>query len=369
VVGAAQGELVRDAGAPEDCLMGFRVQVGPFGNLAALLDDCMARFEAPLTTEPIDAPAGGGGETPPENTGAEGDPPPSEPVHAGNEDDDDEFDDDPDLKDDGQPITSDRFKRVTGKLAKLNRRDKKFRTTAARLKDLEKQGLSLDDLVVKARQYDGLDQQIRSNPRLRSLIFGGEPDPVPARREPVVEPEFDEAALPFDPNENDTNRYFANLAKNSFEQHKVIRQLQERLNGFEGKDNARTEASIRQEWKSTIDTAAAYIKDEGVQTLFKDAMTAAYHNVGRNGKYRPSQIANHYLKALKVNPQQAAAATAAVAAAAPAPAPNRAATAQRIAENNRGLSRNVAPAGIPAPARNPRETLADVRKRLTGSRR
>ncbi len=354
--------------------MSFRVRAG-VDTLSALIDDCMAgRFEAPLLPETAtETPAGGGGETPPESPSAEGDPSPDPAVHAtGEEDDDDELDDDPDLKDDGQPITPDRFKRVTTKLSKLNRRDKKYRTVTARLKDLAKQGLSLDDLVVKARQYDGLDQQIRTNPRLRSLIYGGEPEPAPARSaEPVVEPEFDESALPFDPNENPTNRYFADLAKNSFEQQRVIRQLQERLTGFEGKDTARTEATIRREWKSTIDTAAAFIKDEGVQTLFKDAMTAAYHNVGRTGKMRAAQIADHYLKALKVNPAQAAAATAAVAAAAPAaaPAPNRAATAQRIAENNRGLSRNVAPAGIPTPARNPRETLADVRKRITGSRR
>lgn len=258
-------------------------------------------------------------------------------------------------------------------LAKKNR---KLRKQVAKLLPLSKrlEGVDLDDLVLSKRQYVALAEQIRTNPRLRALIHGSDADdePVKGRRTPPadVDEQFDESSLPFNPNESPTNRYFANLAKENFDTRKLLRQVQERLDGTEGRERAKTESQIRTEWKTTITSAAAHIKDEGVQTVFKDLLAAAYKDPDVRAKgYTVQQLVSHYLKVLKVNPADAAKATAAAAKPTPAPAIKTAATQQRIAEQNKSLPRTVAPAGSPAPARNERPTLQGLRKQITGASR
>lgn len=330
----------------------------------------------------MDAPdAGtGGGDAHPVD-GGDGTPPPDvhidEPAaepSARATTDDDEDDDDPDLSADAE-VTPERFKRVTAKLAKLNRRDRSFRVERARLKDLRDHGVTLDDLIHGTRQHRELAEQIANNPVLRKLVNGDEHaeetrrDAPAAKTEPD-DPDFDETSLPFDPNESETNKYFADLAKKNHALTRTAKQLEARLNQIEGKDTARTQAEQadveRQErttWKSAIDAAAATIDDDMTRILFKDALTAAFHDRAKH-RLTPQQIIAHYLKG-KVTTRQAATATAAATKAAPV---RTAATQQRIAEQNKTLPRTVAPQGGPASARTGKESLNDVRRRLTGSK-
>ena len=320
------------------------------------------------TPDPVD----GGDGVPPSDTdidAADGPPTPAAP------DDDDEDDDDPDLREDAE-VSPERVKRMAAKLKKLNRRDRGFRVERARLRELRDQGLSLDDLIHGTRQHRELATQIANNPTLRKLVHGDTADDEAARRDPPAreepeDPEFDESALPFDPNGTDVDKYFAGLARTNHELQRTAKQLKARLDAIDGKDAARAEADDarkvaveRTTWKSAIDAAATTIDDETTRLLFKDALAGAYRDRARHGK-TPEQIIAHYLKG-KVAPGQAKAATDAARQSAP-PAPVRtAATQQRIAEQNKQLPRTVAPAGTPASARAGKESLNDVRRRLTG---
>lgn len=304
-----------------------------------------------------------------------------EPTRAATTDDDDEDDDDPDLREDAE-VSPERVKRMAAKLKKLNRRDRSFRVERARLRELRDQGVTLDDLIHGNRQHRALAEQIANNPALKRLVTGDTAEDEAARREPPArvepeDPEFDESSLPFDPNENDANRYFANMAKQNHELQRAAKKLTARLDQIEGKDVARAaeetkraELAEKSTWKGAIDAAAKTIEDETVRTLFKDAVAAAYQNRQRHGK-SVNEIIAHYLKG-KLAPGQAKAANDAAAKVTKtaAPAPQRtAATQQRIAEQNKTLPRTVAPAGSPASARTGKESLVDVRRRLTGRAR
>jgi len=323
-------------------------------------------YEAPSVT-------GAGSGVDPADSGGAGDAPAEDPgeipegAHASapGADDDDLDDDDLDLDED-QPITPERFKKVTAKLKKLSRRDRRFAPIRQRLKDLaDRDGVSLDDLVLTQREYARLQSQIAANPKMRALFSSdGDDEPAETRRPKAkVEPTdvFDEKTLPFDPNETDANRYFANLAKDNHELKQTVQRLVARVEAMDGRDVARTEASEKSQWKSAIDAAAAQLDDEFTRTLFKDAMVGAYQS-RREHHRSPQEIIAHYLKG-KVSKKQADSATAAATAATRRPgAPG--AAAQRIAEHNRTLPRTVAPPGTPAPARTSKERVADVNRRI-----
>jgi hypothetical protein len=116
-------------------------------------------------------------------------------------------------------------------------------------------------------------------------------------------------------------------------------------------EKERSASSVRTEWKTAIDAAAAKIRHDGVRVLFKDQMASAYTDVVTNRKpFTPQQIIKHYLDKLGVDKDDKKLANAAVA--------------QRIAQNNQTLPRNVAGGGSPAPARNPKPSMAEVRRRL-----
>ena len=342
----------------------------------------------------MDAPdAGAGGGTPDPVGGGDGLPPSdvSTDPPAGDEpavartttDDDDEDDDvDDDLTPDAE-VTPERFKRVTAKLSKLKRRDRSFRVERGRLRELRAQGISLDDLIHGTRQHRELATQLARNPRLRELVSGdaaeeaGVATPRTREANPDPDPDFDDKSLPFDPEENDTNRYFATLARDNHGLKRTAAQLQKRLDAIEGKDTARTQAETqraeameRTTWKSVIDAAAAEVP-EAYRNVFKDAMTSAYHNRKTHGK-PPTFFVGHYLRGQVTAAQSKAASDAARKAgekpATPAVPVRTAATQQRIAEANKTLPRTVAPNGTPAPARSGKESLLDVRRRLTGSK-
>lgn len=303
-----------------------------------------------------DSPAGGD-----VDAGDEGDP---EGQHASGADpDDDEDEDDPDTREDGE-WTPERIKKVTTKLKKLQRRDRRFAPTRSRLAELRERGVSLDDVLYGHRQYGELSQQIARNPNLRKLVTG---DIAAEEREETrapAEPDFDEAGLPFDPNENPTNRYFADLAKSNHELRRELKKLAGRIDSSDGRDAQRIEGEERRTWKGAIDAAAGTIKDEQARMWFKDAMVLAYQDRGKHRR-TPQQMIAHYLKS-NASPNQARAANTAAQNA----GKRTAATQQRIAEQNKNLPRTAAPpGGSPAPARQQRESLAEVRKRLTGRAR
>lgn len=333
----------------------------------------------PLFQQVADAGAGGGAADP---TGAGDGSQPSDEEAAGGEEGDpgssadgvqaerdealedlllDEDEDDP------KATVDDRYKKLAAKNRKLKRQLAKRMSVLKRF-----EGLDPDDVLTRARQFDQLNEQIaRLTPRQRAALYGGEvTDPAqPARPAPVADPEFDPSQLPFDPNENEINRYFAGMAKDNFELKRTIARLEGRLQQVDSRDTARTEAQERSQWKGAIDAAAATIPDDEVRILFKDAMAAAYRDRANHRK-APQDIIAHYLKG-KLSPQQQKQANAAAAQATAgkgAPARGAQAQAQRIAESNKSLPRTVAPSGQPAPARSEKPSLADIRKRLTGSR-
>jgi hypothetical protein len=254
----------------------------------------------------------------------------------------------------GQTRTAeDRIKALNAKNRKLRKRLLKSKGTLERLG-----GVDLDDLITRARQYDALQANAARNPRLRALLSGGDDedadDRAPARRPGARnhddDPPFDEAKLPFDPNENEANRYFAGLARDNHELKRTVRQLTARFEQFARQDSARSEATQREQWGSVVTAAAKQISHDGQRKIFRDAVVGAFNNPKIRERYTPQQIVSYYLKELGVQPQQAARANAAAR--------------QRVAEKNRTLPRHPAQGGSPAPARNPKETLADVHRRI-----
>lgn len=253
----------------------------------------------------------------------------------------------------GQTRTAeDRIKALNAKNRKLRRRLAKHSGTLQRLN-----GVDLDDLVTRARSYDALQQSAASNPRLRALLNGGDADDAddraPGRRSPARrddDPDFDEKTLPFDPNANEANRYFANLARQNHDMQRTLKQLTRRLDGVQQQDTQRSEASQRREWGTVVKEAGAQITHAGQRKLFQDAVVGAFNNPNVRAKYTPQQIVSYYLKELGVQPRQAARANAAAA--------------QRVAVKNQSLPRHPAQGGSPASARNPRERLADVHRRI-----
>jgi hypothetical protein len=255
----------------------------------------------------------------------------------------------------------------------LAKRNRKIRRQLAKLLPLSKrlEGVDLDHLVTSTRQYEQLAQQIRTNPRLRALL-NGDAEPAQERRTPAreVEEQFDESQLPFDPNENPTNRYFADLARRNFEMNKQLKQLYGRVEGHDAREQQKTETQVREHWKNTILTASAQIKAKGVQAMFKDALASQFRDPDVRRKYTPQQLVGHYLAQLQQDGLITRAEATATARAAAAAAPARtAATQQRIAEHNKTLPRTVAVGGHPAPARSDKPSLASLRRKITGAAR
>lgn len=269
-----------------------------------------------------------------------------------------------DEDDDDQPgqaprTAEDRIKALAKKNTKLRKQMAKRLTALKRI-----EGMDLDELLYKARSYDNFDAATRRNPRLRALLDGGDadddtadgPTARPRKGKMNEPPAFDESALPFDPNENPTNRYFADMAKRNHALEHQLGQLVARLDGVEQLDGKRSEAAVTKEWTSVIRGASEQVKDPAVRDLFKDALLGAMHNPQIRGKYTPQQIVAHYLKRLNIAPAQAQRAVAAAR--------------QRVATNNKNLPRHPPNGGMPAAARPAKnERMEDVRKRLSQSTR
>lgn len=336
------------------------------------LDCHSGRFNAPLLETPgaDPAPDDAGGDSPsPEGETVSDDEPVVEPASSAGADEDDEDliagrdDDDTDSR-----TPEERIKALAKKNRQLVRRLTKHLPTLTRLK-----GLDLDDLLTRARRGDQFAEMVGNNPKLRALLHGDEPE-APAGRTakagtPATDPdddEFDESALPFDPELNDANRYFAKMARDNHELKKTLRQLQGKETQRENDVKAQAAASERTTWRTSIEAAAEHLPEGAMRTYFKDAMAGAYATRATHGKSVTDLIA-HYLKAAGVDPKTAGKANKAAAAVAPAPAGNTkvaaAAQRERIASTNQ--PRTVAPpAGAPTTARRQGETLKDVHKRI-----
>lgn len=316
-------------------------------------------------------PAGaGGGSTPPPDASASSDPSPGDAVgaHADREEALEDLIAEDDDVEDARPI-EERFKAVVARSRKLKRQLAK---RAGQLKRLE--GVDLDELFTAKRNYQQVQEALaRLTPDQRAVLYGGSaPKPAAAPAPPPKDPEFDESSLPFDPNENEVNRYFATLAKQNHELSQALRKMESRFGQAEAQQTAQREAQIKTQWKGAIDAAAERITSPRERRLFKDAMAGAY-NARHTHRRTPAQLIEDYFREsadvpLAEGQQATAAAKTASDKALPAGRPT-AALKEKLAKTNDTLPRTVAPTGVPAPAKSEKPSLADIRKRLGGGRR
>jgi hypothetical protein len=154
-----------------------------------------------------------------------------------------------------------RMKALQKKNQKLRRQMAKRAGVIERVK-----GLDLDELIASQRKLADFNAMLSRNPRIRALL-NGDAEPTEEKRTPPAEPEeqFDESKLPWDPDLNESNRRLTDMAKESFELKKLVKQLQARLDGNDRQQQQRTEGEVRQVWKSTIESASKH--QDGVRDL------------------------------------------------------------------------------------------------------
>lgn len=305
--------------------------------------------DAPLDAEGADA----GGE-PEQRTDAD-------------DDDDEEFDTDDEP---GADVTE-RYKKVSAALKKAKRKLANTRAGRQFLNSLKQRGVSPEDLYADSRELRDIKAALQRNPKLRAAL-NGDAEPPPAdrphgtdrRAEKDQRDEFtfdeDPDVLGFDPAASRTNRTLANGLKavarlqHEFKQFRESfdpRQLTERVDQIDRGVKQTQQSTLQREWTGALQEASAHIKDPDQKAIFGDLMRAAYRE--RGGQQPAKFFVDFYLKKLKVNPAQAARANAAVAQG-----------KQRTAERVAGLPRQTGQNSTPAPARQKRELLNDVHKRL-----
>jgi hypothetical protein len=256
---------------------------------------------------------------------------------------------------------------------KRDRRRLRERTPVfQRVQELAKHGISIDDLIQgfrSARAYEGLAQR---NPKLRALLNGGDGDAEERtdrsrgdRRSATDDFQFDDSpeALGFDPKASQANKSLAaSMRQTALLNHQFQKlmarldpdKLLERVDGIERGVQHQSATAIRREWTEAIDAAMPHIKDPDLRDVFQDLMTQAMEKAG--GKRPAKGIVEFYLKKLKINPAQAAKATTAAAAASRI----RHGAAERVTQ----LQRQPGRQGTAAPARQGKETLAQVHRRV-----
>jgi hypothetical protein len=171
---------------------------------------------------------------------------------------------------------------------------------------------------------------------------------------------FDFGKLPFDPDQDETTRYFASMAR-------TLDATVRELNALKGerqqeRQQQTTAARARQErsWNVVASNASEKISDSEKRTLFMDNMVLARELVlAGHPRYRdksPEFLANHYLKLLKVTPQEAKQVSAAI---------QRSASQVRSATTVAAQPRQHVGMGSPArPQGDVRKTRASIRERL-----
>lgn len=295
-----------------------------------------------------------------------------EGTDEGDEDDDDDDDSD---RYDGLP-PEERIKKLLDSRKKLRRKLAKRTPVYTQVQDLARRGVTLEDLVHSTRQYRDLAEKIRQSPKLRALIDGG--DDADERRPATrgtdraagedADFTFDDSpeALGFDPKANLINKNIAaGLRRSALLEHRFNKllarldpdKLEQRVGGLEKGIQQSRVSAVEREWSEVVRAAEVHITDpnpkrqKGLRTMFRDNMRAAMERFG--GRRPPNDIVTHYFNELGIKP--AATARAAVAAAR---------TTHQAAQRVTQLQRQPGQSGQPAPARQKRELLSDVHKRL-----
>lgn len=295
-------------------------------------------------------------------TGDDGGDPDGADAGAGGDDDEDDVDllaggDDDDL-DPNQPIDEKKFRKVVRELRRAKRRIAKQLPLTQRLR-----GVDVDRVIANARQYEALEQRLRSNPRLlQQLMHGAEGDddtggqPASRRAPSQTDPEWlqDDDKFPFDVT-TPSGKFFAQQMRSMYTANATVqsdlRRALKRIETLEGGIQQERTQQVRSKWVEGMEAAARQIKDPNLRDMFKDAVRGAFHYAQSNGqRLDPNKVIGHYLKKAGVNPT-----TQRIAAGA---------ARQRMAQSNQQLPRHQAGGGVATPARSGKERLADVHKRL-----
>jgi len=257
--------------------------------------------------------------------------------------DDDDSDDDDDYSD--VPFNEHpRFKALTRKLSKTKKQLARFRPLAERVKDV-----NVDELSLKARTADQLQEVLSKNPKLRQQMLEAMARPD-AGNEPEPEPEFDPSKLPFDTSD-ESGKFFAAWRKEFLDLKKENARLAGELKSIRETGAQQQRAVEVRSWKSAVEAAQAHVP-EHFREMFNDAVYGAFREAKERGvRLDPQKVIDHYLKKAGINKGTQAKASAAAA--------------QRIAEQNKKLPQQPAKPGVAAAAKGDRkETVADVSKRL-----
>ncbi|MGE3278023.1 MAG: hypothetical protein AB7O67_23170 [Vicinamibacterales bacterium] len=262
-----------------------------------------------------------------------------------------------DDQDEGRPA-EERLKALSASHKKLKRRFGKFWPLAKTLKAAGVSDRDVPALIQKAQNFDALARRAGGDPqaveRLMALVRGEAVDDstggksTSRRGGDQDAVEFDESTLPFDPNANANNRFFADEIKRGRTVEARLQTALKRIEALEGGIRSEKQTRVQQEWSSAMNAAAKHIPDPGLRTLFTDAVKATFQLGG--ARLKPQQVIDHYLKQAGITPGRQKVAAAAAR--------------QRLANGNQQLPRNQAGVGAPSPARSGKERLADVHKRL-----
>jgi hypothetical protein len=228
-------------------------------------------------------------------------------------------------------------KAMSRKLKKLNRQNRRLRDEAGRFR-----GIDVDELTHKARISDQLAKTLAARPDLAKALLDDKALPAAAE-------EFDPEKLPFDVSDA-SGKFFADFYKKFLALEKQNERLATQLSEMTTKEVQTARRSDAVRWKQAVDVAASQVP-EGYRDMFSDAMYLAFEKAQEKGiTIDPQLVISHYLKKAKASRSTIERATAAAQ--------------QRLAEGNSATPRGLAPRGQPTSARNPKELLADVHRRL-----
>lgn len=213
------------------------------------------------------------------------------------QDDEDEHEDD----DDAARPPEERLKKVLKAKRRLERKQKKFQPTAARLRELQEAGLSIDDLVLAHRQLTNMQRRLEDNPKLKAL-FGDEDGDDTGSSRAGRKAERESVKYPFK-TDNESGQFFKKFHED-FHAHTEefsgrLERLEKLLDGETRERRAeRTSAAVK-EWRTSADTAAKVIP-EGFRDLFLHAVGGDMRRVLR-GELRatPQQVIDHHLAKLR----------------------------------------------------------------------
>lgn len=255
-------------------------------------------------------------------------------------------DDDDDDADDYEalPFKEDpQFKRVLTKLKKRNRQLAKLRPLAARVKDVD-----LDSVLTKAKSADELQATLARHPELAEQVLkamSGLAERPPA----AAAKKFDRKSLPFSV-EDPSGQFFATFYEEFLAMKEELASTKSALATHRDSADRQSRAVEMRGWQDAVKAAASKVPT-WARDMFNDAVYGAYREAqSRGNRLDPQRVIRHYLNNLPIGDQAKAAANAAAK--------------DRIASTNTNLPRVPSRSGVPASARKPGETVADVNRRV-----